>query len=218
LLLVLAVDVSPSVDEDDAHLQRRGYREALTDSAVLAAARSGPNGAIGVAYIEWSAPESQHLVVPWMRIASEEDGLAWAMALDQRTRRSDNGTAIGNAIEFARRAFAGAPWKSLRRVIDVSGDGADNGGFSVQAARDHAVAEGITINGLAIEGDVALVLEGHARPGGGGHPLADYYRRTVIGGPGAFVVEANGFGAFRDAVRRKLVREIAEPAPIAQLA
>jgi hypothetical protein len=222
LLLVLAADVSGSMDERDLLLQQDGYRTALIDPAVLAAVSRGPHGAIGVAYVEWAGPGFQKLTVPWTRIAGRADAQAWGarlvtpnpdMALDKLLGGSDfnSNTSISGGIAFSVLTMAQAPWEAPRRVIDVSGDGADNceGTAVVEAARDRAVLEGITVNGLVIEGDreVQRVL-------GPGARLVDYYRAHVVGGPSAFAIEADGFTAFPDAVRRKLVREIAETARV----
>jgi len=208
LLLVLAADVSLSIDAAEARLQREGYCAALADPEVVAAACAGPAGAIGTAYVEWSGPREQWLIMPWTRIASPADAASWADRLRRQPRLPGDGTAIGAAIDHARAVLRAAPWSAARRVIDVSGDGANNAGPPVESARDRAVAEGITVNGLAIEGDNGLLLEGHGTRGSR-HLLADYYRACVIGGDGAFVIAADGFDAFAEAIRRKLAREIA---------
>jgi hypothetical protein len=218
LLLVLAVDVSRSISDEEARLQSEGYRAALIDHTVLAAVRTGVHGAIGVAYVEWAGRGFQRLLVPWTRIADQADAAPWAARVAapalsladaaKTTGAPFAGTSIARGIDFSLIALAEAPWDAVRRVIDVSGDGVDTHGFStggVEAARDRAVREGVTINGLAIEGDPEVQQD--LWPGAS---LADYYRASVVGGPGAFVVEADGFLAFRGAVRRKLVREIAE--------
>jgi hypothetical protein len=217
LLLVLAADVSGSMDENELLLQQDGYRVALVDPAVLAAVASGPHGGIGVAYVEWAGPGFQELTLPWTRIAGRADAEAWGaqlvtpnptMSLVTLMGGSDfySNTSISRGIAFCALTMAQAPWKASRRVIDISGDGVDNseGTALVEAARDRAVLEGITINGLVIEGDreVRAVL-------GPGARLADYYRAHVVGGPSAFVIEADGFNAFAGAVRRKLLREVA---------
>jgi Protein of unknown function (DUF1194) len=206
VLLVLAVDVSRSIDEAEARLQREGYRAAVADPAVVEAVRGGILGAVGLAYVEWSAAGSQRLLLPWTRIASRADADAWAERLAAAPRASHGWTSISGAIGFSRRVLGEAPWEAARRVIDVSGDGVNNSGPPPERARDSAVAEGITINGLPILGD---------RPahGPGGVPLDGYYRESVIGGPGAFVVVAEGFESFGLAVRRKLVREVSELPP-----
>jgi len=199
--LVLAVDVSRSIDEDEARLQREGYRAALSDPRIVAAIRGGMIGAIGLAYVEWAGIEYQQLVIPWTRIGTQRDADAWAAILAEAPRVSLRRTSISGGIEFARRVLEEAPWEATRRVIDVSGDGVNNSGPSVEEARDRAVAEGITINGLPILND--------RPPFGAGPALEPYFRERVIGGFGAFVIPAEDFDAFGQAVRRKLLREIA---------
>lgn len=213
VLLVLAVDVSRSVDEDEARLQREGYRAAVSDPAVVEAIRGGMMGAIGLAYVEWAGAEYQRLVLPWLRIASAGDAAAWSEKLAEAPRASLSWTSISGALDFSLRTMAEAPFEATRRVIDVSGDGVNNSGGPVELARDRAVAEGITINGLPIVNDRPTF--GRMPP----VPLDDYYRDNVIGGPGAFVIVAEDFHSFGNAVKRKLIREIAavpeaEPGPI----
>lgn len=206
VLLVLAVDVSRSIDEDEARLQREGYRAAVSDPAVVEAIRGGMNGAIAIAYVEWAGIEYQRLVLPWTRIASQADADAWAERLAEAPRVSLSWTSISGGIDFSRKVLAEAPFEATRRVIDVSGDGVNNSGGPVELARDRAVAEGIIINGLPIVND---------RPSFGRLPpvpLDEYYRESVIGGPGAFVIVAEDFTSFGIAVKRKLIREIAAPA------
>jgi hypothetical protein len=209
LLLVLAVDVSRSIDEDEALLQREGYRAAIASPMVVAAICNGAAGAIGLAYVEWAGEMYQRLVVPWMRIGSQADAETFAGRLAEPPRRPnaevvfDLHTSISGGIEFSRRLLSRAPWSAARRVIDVSGDGDNNSGPPAEQARDLAVAEGIGINGLAISNDHPPFA--YAGP----VPLEDYYRAAVIGGPGAFVVVAEDFRGFAQAVRRKMIREIA---------
>lgn len=209
VLLVLAVDVSRSVDEDEARLQREGYRSAVSDPAVVEAIRGGMLGAIGLAYVEWGGAEYQRLLLPWTRIASQSDANAWSDRLMEAPRASLSWTSISAGLEFSGRTLDAAPFEALRRVIDVSGDGVNNSGGPVEQARDRLVAEGITINGLPIVND---------RPTFGRVPpvaLDLYYRDSVIGGPGAFVIVAEDFKSFGNAVRRKLIREIAGlPGPV----
>jgi hypothetical protein len=209
--LVLAVDVSRSIDEDEARLQREGYRNAVASVQVAEAIKAGLMGAIGIAYVEWGGIEYQRTVLPWFRIDGEARALEWAEMLAQAPRVSLSWTSISGGIEHARRLFAESPWEATRKVIDVSGDGVNNSGPPAEQARDRAVAEGITINGLPILGD---------RPsyGPGGLPLDEYYRGSVIGGPGAFVVAAEDFGSFGLAVRRKLIREVSEAPPARETA
>lgn len=202
VLLVLAVDVSRSIDEEEARLQRQGYREALADPRVVAAIRSGTLGAIGLAYVEWGSADYQRLVIPWTRIDGEESARAWVAALEAAPRVSMNWTSISGAIEFSMRALEEAPFEGTRRVIDISGDGVNNSGAPVTLLRDLAVEAGITINGLPILNDRSPF----GRPPS--MPLDQYFQEFVIGGPGAFMVPAEDFNAFQGAVLRKLIREI----------
>lgn len=209
LLLVLAVDVSRSVDEDEARLQREGYRAAMIDPAVTEAIRGGMLGAIAVAYVEWAGIEYQRVVLPWQRIASAADAQSWSEKLAEAPRASLSWTSISGALDFSRRVMAEAPFEATRKVIDVSGDGVNNSGGPVEAARDRAVADGITVNGLPIVNDRPTF--GRMPP----VPLDEYYRDSVIGGPGAFVIVAEDFNSFGNAVKRKLIREIAAlPGPL----
>ncbi len=203
VLLVLAVDVSRSIDEDEARLQREGYRAGISDARVVEAITRGMIGAIGVAYVEWAGFEYQRQVLPWMRIASQADATLWADKLAEAPRASLSWTSISGGIDFSRRVLAEAPFEGTRRVIDVSGDGVNNSGRSVERARDEAVADGVIINGLPIINDRPTF--GRAPP----VPLDQYFQQSVIGGFGAFMVVAEDFDAFGTAVRRKLIREIA---------
>jgi hypothetical protein len=213
-LLVLAVDTSSSIASDEAEMQREGYCRGLSNPEVLAAIADGFHGAVGVAYVEWSGVPYQRLVLPWTRITSTSDAAAWSATLNGQPRSyGGGGTSIAGSIDFSRRVIAQAPWQARFRVIDISGDGINNGSLPVQDARDQAVTEGITINGLTIEdngrGHDDIFEMGGDLLSGQAEPIADYYRKAVIGGPSAFVVEAHDFWDFSDAVRRKLVREIA---------
>jgi hypothetical protein len=201
--LVLAVDVSRSIDEDEARLQREGYRAAVSDPRVVEAIRGGMLGGIAIAYTEWAGIEYQRLVVPWTRIGNQRDAEGWAEALVQAPRASLSWTSVSGAIDHARRVMAECPYEPTRRVIDVSGDGVNNSGPPAEQARDRAVAEGITINGLPILNDRPTF--GRPPP----IPLDQYFRESVIGGQGAFMVVAEDFESFGNAVRRKLIREIA---------
>jgi hypothetical protein len=203
VLLVLAVDVSRSIDEDEARLQREGYRSAVSDPRVVEVVRRGMIGAIGLAYVEWAGFEYQRLVIPWTRIATQRDADTWAETLAEAPRASLSWTSISGAIDFSRQVLRAAPFEGTRRVIDVSGDGVNNSGRPADVARDEAVAEGIIINGLPIINDRPTF--GRMPP----IPLDQYFEQNVIGGPGAFMVVAEDFDAFGTAVRRKLLREIA---------
>ena len=203
VLLVLAVDVSRSVDDDEARLQREGYRAAVSDPAVVEAIRGGMIGAIALAYVEWAGAEYQRLVLPWTRIAGAAEAGAWSDRLGEAPRASLSWTSISGALDFSRSVLADAPFEAQRRVIDVSGDGVNNSGGPVELSRDRVVADGITINGLPIVNDRPTV--GRMPP----NPLDEYYRDSVIGGPGAFVIVAEDFQSDGLAVKRKLIREIA---------
>ncbi|MCX8135267.1 MAG: DUF1194 domain-containing protein [Roseococcus sp.] len=203
VLLVLAVDVSRSIDEDEARLQREGYRAAVSDPRVVEVIRRGMIGAIGLAYVEWAGVEYQRVVIPWTRIASQRDADLWAETLAEAPRVSLSWTSISGAIDFSRQVLREAPFEGTRRVIDVSGDGVNNSGRPAEHARDEAVAEGIVINGLPIVNDRPTF--GRMPP----IPLDRYFEQNVIGGPGAFMIVAEDFEAFGAAVRRKLLREIA---------
>lgn len=203
VLLVLAVDVSRSIDEDEARLQREGYRNAVSDPRVVEVIRRGMIGAIALAYVEWAGFEYQRLVLPWTRIGHQADADAWASALAEAPRASLSWTSISGGIDFSRRVLTEAPFEGTRRVIDVSGDGVNNSGRPAELARDEAVAQGIVINGLPIIND---------RPTFGRMPqvpLDQYFQQSVIGGTGSFMIVAEDFDAFGTAVRRKLIREIA---------
>lgn len=203
LLLVIAVDVSRSIVESDARLQRQGYRQAFNDKQVLAAIKGGPVGAIAVAYVEWAAYDRQELLLPWTRVGSAADAANWAAALEAKPWTSISWTSLSGALRFSGEVLAKSPFEAMRRVIDVSGDGVNNNGPPAEGFRDRLVEQGVVINGLPIVND---------RPRWGepnGAQLAPYYRESVAGGPGHFVIVAEGFDTFADAIRRKLLAEIA---------
>ncbi len=199
-LLVLAVDASGSIDADEFALQREGIAEAIAHPAVLAAVRSQPRGAIGIAMVEWGSPGGAATVVDWHRVsdAASAEIAARAMRGAPRSRQSYN--AIGDAILHAAALIEAAPWAATERTIDVSGDGPDmRSRVPAPVARDRVVAQGITVNALAIE--VASSWSGGV--------LAAAYERDVIGGPGAFVMRAEDRRDFARALRAKLIREVA---------
>jgi hypothetical protein len=198
LALVFAIDVSASVTADSYVLQRDGLARAFEDERVLQAI-SAVAGGIEVSVLEWSDPERIEVTVGWTRVADPESAAAFSIAV-RAARRSSNGlTAIGPALLAAASAFDRLPEPAAQRIIDISGDGMANFGVPPATVRDRIVAAGIAINGLAILTEEPW-LEG-------------YYRSNVIGGPGAFVVVAQDFRSFADAMTRKLVREIAGAAP-----
>jgi hypothetical protein len=207
LLLVLAADVSRSVDTQKFQLQREGYAAAITDARVLDAIRSGPHGQIAVCFLEWSGSDNQKVVIDWTIVRDGGSAQGFATHLVEAPRAFADRTSISGGIDFAVGQFARAPFTGSRRTIDVSGDGTNNSGRDVGAARDEAVAQGITINGLAILSAKPLSWNAeHTNPPGG---LETYFRNNVIGGPGAFVVAAQDFNAFGQAIISKLIAEIA---------
>ncbi|MBL8703093.1 MAG: DUF1194 domain-containing protein [Alphaproteobacteria bacterium] len=196
LLLVLAVDASGSVNQARFELQRQGYADAFRHPRVLAAIRSGPARAVAVTMFQWTGPSMQRWVVPWQVIRDEASAEAFADAVEAAPRQLfGGGTSISGAIDYGVRLLGGAPMRAPRRIIDVSGDGWNNGGRPVTAARDEAVALDIRINGLPI-----LALEPN---------LDEYFRENVIGGPGAFAIAADSYETFAAAILNKLVLEIA---------
>jgi hypothetical protein len=204
LELVLAVDVSDSIDRNEARLQRGGYIKALTDPAVIDAVRKGAHGRIAVTYVEWAGRGHYKVVADWAVIDGAGSAQAFAArlaaaALDTRPR-----TSISDAILLSLPRFHGNGYDGARRIIDVSGDGPNNFGASVTAARDAAVAAGVTVNGLPI-----LPQPSEIETHGAVRELDQYYEDCVIGGPGAFIVIAESYETFADAIRRKLIREIA---------
>jgi len=207
LLLVLASDVSRSVDYAKFQLQREGYAAAITDDRVLNAIRSGPLQRIAVAFVEWSGAAAQKVVIDWTLIDGKASAQKFADQLIELPRAFADRTAIGAGIDFALAQLDRAPFESSRRTIDVSGDGTSNSGTPVDEARDRALAKGVTINGLVILSDRPLAWNPeHTNPPGG---LDKYYRDHVTGGPGAFVMVAENFGSFRQAIIGKLIAEIA---------
>jgi hypothetical protein len=207
LLLVLAADVSRSIDDQKFELERRGYAAALSDPQVLQAIASGPNGRIAIAFVEWAGASSQRLVIDWTLIRNGEDAKGFAGRLLETPRSFADRTAIGAGIDFARAQFARSPYASDRHVIDVSGDGTNNSGRDVREARDDAVAADVTtINGLAILSTTPIPYNPeHTNPPGG---LENYYRENVVGGTNAFVMVAESFESFGKSIIAKLVREI----------
>lgn len=207
LLLVLASDVSRSVDEEKFQLQRQGYADAFSNPAVLDAIRSGRNGRIGVAFVEWSGAVAQKLVVDWTMIGDADTARHFGDRVRKAPRAFADRTSISAGIDFAMSLFDRAPFVSERRTIDVSGDGTNNSGREVTAARDDALAKNVTINGLVILSERPLPWNPeHTHPPGG---LGEYYRKNVIGGTGAFVMVAQNFEAFGKALVAKLIAEVA---------
>jgi hypothetical protein len=208
--VVLAADVSRSIDDGEFALERRGYANAIQSRKFMDAIATGPRGAIALSFVEWAGESEQKLVVGWTIVRNSGDAQAFAAALAAAPRSFVGRTAIGEAINFAFAGFGSTAFATGRLVIDVSGDGTSNQGRAVTAARDAAVEAGAVINGLTIFNRRAAAMGGylalHTNPPGG---LEKYYRENVIGGAGAFVVPIDDFNSFGEAMVRKLVNEIA---------
>ena len=201
LLLVLAMDASGSIDADEFRLQREGIAESIIHPAVLAAIAANPRRAIAIAMTEWGSPGGAALVVDWHRVSDAASAQVFANAALAAPRSRQSYNAIGDAITHAAALISAAPYRATERVIDVAGDGPDMRSVTLAPdARDAAVAQGITINGLAIE--IAPVTRGN-------EPLHVHYERNVMGGPGAFVMVAETRRDFARAMRAKMLREIA---------
>ncbi|WP_306007231.1 DUF1194 domain-containing protein [Aquicoccus porphyridii] len=205
--LLLAVDVSRSMQFHELEIQRRGYAEALQSPEVIAAITGGMIGTIALSYVEWAGAGSHRVVVPWTRIASAEDAARVAEIIHANFETTLRQTSISSVLDFSISHLENSDCKGLRRVIDVSGDGPNNDGPPVTAARDRALARGIIINGLPL-------MTRDAMSDRWGIPDLDaYYRNCVIAGPGAFVIPVLDWQEFAHAVRRKLVLEIAGLTP-----
>ena len=204
LELVFAADGSGSIDDAEMRLQRQGWADALTNPDVLNGIKDGPAGAIAVAFMEWGGPSSQVLIVDWHVIRDAASAKVFADKLIGAPRGAYGYNSISNAIDFSVRLVETNAHEGTRKVIDVSGDGPNMNGRSLEQARGDALAKGFTINALAIR------RPGSGRPGGpGGMSLEDYYGQSVIGGPGSFVEIADEMRPFALAARRKLLTEIA---------
>ena len=196
LALVLAVDASGSVDQVRFELQKQGYVAAFRHPRVIGAVQSGPAGAIAVIMMQWTGPALQVTAVPWTKISDASSANAFADAIARAPRALfSGGTSISGAIDTSMGLLFDNPYRAARRVIDISGDGANNRGRSVNQARDEAIARGVGINGLPI-----LAIEPN---------LDSYYKDNVIGGPGAFTVVAESHESFGRSLTKKLIQEIA---------
>src|SRR5579871_1938066 len=205
--LVLAVDVSYSMDMDELAIQREGYAQAIVSKEFLQALKSGPNGKISVTYFEWAASSDQKIIIPWRLIDGPETADAVANEIMKTPIRRASRTSISGAIYFAMPLFNEDPYHGLRRVIDISGDGPNNNGAPVTGARDEALAKGIIINGLPI-----MVKE----PSYSTMDIDNldyYYEDCVIGGPGSFVISIKDREKFKEAIRTKLLMEVAGRTP-----
>ena len=208
LLLILAADVSRSIDSAKFQLQREGYAAAISNPRVLDTIRSGHNGRIGLSFVEWSGVGAQHVVIDWMTVGDAAAAKDFGDRLIEAPRSFADRTSISGAIDFAMREFDQAPFGSARRTIDISGDGTNNAGRDVTAARDDAVDKTVTINGLVILSDNPMAWNpDHTNPPGG---LQNYYRNNVVGGPGAFVMVAQNFNSFGQAIIAKMIAEVAQ--------
>jgi len=205
--LILAVDVSYSMDMDELAIQREGYAQAIVSKEFLQALKSGPNGKISVTYFEWAASSDQKIIIPWRVIDGPETADAVANEIMKTPIRRASRTSISGAINFAMPLFDENPYRGLRRVIDISGDGPNNNGAPVTIARDAAIEKGIVINGLPI-----MVKE----PSYSTMDIDNldfYYEDCVVGGPGAFVVTIKDREKFKEAIRTKLLLEVAGRTP-----
>jgi hypothetical protein len=207
LELILAVDVSYSMDMDELAIQREGYAQAIISKEFLQALKTGPTGKVAITYFEWAASTDQKIIIPWRVIDGPETADAVANEIMKTPIRRASRTSISGAINFAMPLFDENPYHGLRRVIDISGDGPNNNGAPVTGARDAALEKGITINGLPI-----MVKE----PSYSTMDIDNldiYYEDCVIGGPGSFVVSIKDREKFKEAIRTKLLLEVADRTP-----
>ena len=204
LELILAVDVSGSIDSQEARLQRQGYVQALSHPRVIRAITSGDRGRIALTYVEWAGAHYQRTVVGWTIVKDAASARAFAARVDASPLVREYWTSISAAIDYSLSRFEANPHKGKRKVIDISGDGPNNSGGPLAASRARALARGVIINGLPI-------VNNRVQPWGAAPAryLDRYYGRYVIGGEGSFLIVARGFGDFGRAIRLKLVREIA---------
>jgi Protein of unknown function (DUF1194) len=205
--LVIAVDISYSMDLDELAVQREGYAQAIVSKEFLQALKNGPNSKVAITYFEWSASSDQKIIIPWRVIDGPESADAVANEIMKTPVRRGSRTSISGAINFAMPLFEENPFRGLRRVIDISGDGPNNNGAPVTGARDAALERGITINGLPI-----MVKE----PSYSTMDIDDldlYYEDCVTGGPGSFVVSIKDRDKFKEAIRAKLLLEVAGRLP-----
>jgi len=209
--LVIAVDVSYSMDPDEQALQREGYVLALTYKEFLQALHQGAHGKIAITYFEWAGQSDQKILMPWRMIDGPESADAVAAEIARAPIRRASRTSISGGLRFAKPLFDDSGYRGLRRVIDVSGDGANNAGPLVELIRDDVLAAGITINGLPI------MLKRPYKGTMDMDNLDEYYEDCVIGGPGAFVIPIREREKFIEATRTKLVLEVAGRQPDPQI-
>ena len=211
IALVLAVDISNSMDPDEQTLQREGFVEAFRSPLVHQVIRSGVLGRIAVTYVEWAASNNQHVVVPWTEMEGAEDAISFAELLARAPIRRAPRTSISGAIDFSVGLLQARQGAAMRRVIDISGDGANNQGRRVTDARDEAVAKGFIINGLP------LLLKRRTPSAFDVENLDEHYRDCVIGGLGSFMMPVQDRSQFALAIKTKIIREIAGREPAAWL-
>lgn len=211
--LLIAADVSISMDKEERRLQQAGFVAAFRDPDVLTAIRSGPTGRIAVAYVEWGGTGRHRLVVPWTVIEDAQSAGRFANRLERnRPATLNRGTSIGSALSKAHALFGASAVSGARRIVNISGDGVDGNAAHLAWVRDALLADGITINGLPIV--YKDLLDGVISGRPAGHDpriLIDYFERQVIGGPHAFVEPVTDIGNYAAAIRRKLLREIGMP-------
>jgi len=205
--LILAVDVSYSMDLEELAIQREGYAQAIISSDFLQALKSGPQGKIAITYFEWASANDQKVIIPWRIVDGPETADAVAAEIMKAPLRRASRTSISGAINFSMELFADNPYKGFRRVIDVSGDGPNNNGEPVAIARDAALAKGVIINGLPIMVKAATYATMDI------DNLDIYFEDCVIGGPGSFVVPIKERAKFKEAIRTKLILEVANLQP-----
>jgi len=205
-LLVLASDVSQSVDKQKFILQREGYATAVSNPEFVRVATAGPHKRIAIAYVEWASANQQELVVPWTIIEGKTSAEKLARELLERPRSFTGHTSISGALRFSLEILENAPYSSSRQIIDISGDGTNNTGPNLKVVRNDVLARGIIVNALVILSQEPSPWPTHTNPPGG---LPHYFRENVAGGPGSFVVTAQGFESFGIAIRQKLIAEIA---------
>jgi hypothetical protein len=205
--LVLVDDVSGSVDDGEFALQKQGYTKAFNDPRVIAAITGGPNGAIAVSYVEFASEFQVSTVINWAVIHDAASAHAFAAALAAAPRSARGHTAIGAGVDLGIKMIQDGNFSGVRRVIDVCGDGTNNSGRDPTEARDEALRQNITINGLAIANESNVPwLQAHTHPPGG---LDNYYEHNVVGGETSFVLTIHDYASFAEAITRKLVNEIA---------
>ena len=201
--LILAVDVSYSMDLDELAVQREGYAQAVISSEFLKALKSGPHGKVAITYFEWAAAHDQKVIIPWRVVDGPESADAVSAEIMKAPLRRASRTSISGAINFGMQLFVENPFKGLRKVIDISGDGPNNNGEPVLIARDAALEKGITINGLPVMVKQASYATMDIEQ------LDLYYEDCVIGGPGSFVIPIKDKAKFKEAIRTKLILEVA---------